>query len=66
MQTMKREDMEKEQRELVFNIGVAVVNAGRHVSRLLGAIGRVDYLGMELDKITPKAAPQIVEEKKDA
>ncbi len=65
MNTMKKEDMIKEQQELVFNIGLNVVKGLRHVSRLIGAVGRVDYLGMEIDKVTAKPAPQI-EEKKDA
>ncbi len=54
MQTMKREDMEKEQKELLLNIGINVFRALRHASRLLGAVGRVDYLTEEINKVTPK------------
>lgn len=54
MNTMKREDMEKEQQELIVAIGVNVVRVFRHIARFINAVGRVDYLSTEIEKVTPK------------
>lgn len=66
MNTMKREDMEKEQKELLLMIGVNAFKVARHISRFLGAVGRCDFLTEEISKVTPVPAPKVVEEEKSA
>lgn len=65
MNTMKKEDMQKEQGKMIMQIGYLVMNMLQPVSQLLGAVGRVTYLQNQINLVTPK--PEIKpQEKKDA
>lgn len=63
--------MLKEQDDLVGFVGNTVTRLLTPVSQILVAIGRLNYLQIELQKVIPQQKPELVkepekEEKKDA
>jgi hypothetical protein len=57
---MKKEDMQKEQAQLVQQVGYITIQALSPIAQILGAIGRIRFLESEIQRVTPKP-----EEKKE-
>lgn len=58
MNTMKREDMEIERKNILLNIGIEAAMFLHPLAKILGWVGRVAFLEHEIDKTTPKPKPQ--------
>lgn len=60
MNTMKKEDMMLEQGNLIAQIGYDTMRILKPLAQLLGAVGRVNFLQSEIEKVTPKQKPAVV------
>lgn len=65
MQTMKKEDMEKEREQLIMQVGHLAFHILQPLATILPGVGRLAYLQQELDKLKPIYKPKLEVSKDD-